>query len=512
MIVIMKNKFLILFMAVLFLIPACTGNFEEINTPPTSVTSVPSGLVLSQVQYRSVREKGNSWTNQILQWGSWVQHYGNGNQGFTTPHYLDIPLYSTDFWNALYSTMRDCRQGIELVQAQDEGNIASQKEAIFTIMEILNWITLTDVLGDIPYSEALQGAGNLTPSYDNQEAIYDDLISRLDVAAGNINANDGAFFGDADLYFQGDPGKWIKFANALRLRLGLRMSNVAPAKAQAVVTSAMGSSLPSSNGDDAILPVIGGGPFGDMHRAGELLVRAPNDAPYIGEAFINIMIDKNDPRLPIIAAATPNSVAAGGALEYRGVPPALTDAQYAMVNSDPGEYSRPNGEAFFSQTTERGQTAMSYAEVSFAKAEAALRGWGGTEADAQTYFEEGIRAALSRGEFPQFGITEADIDDYVAANGTLSGSFEEKLEQIMVEKWQALAHDQEDEAYAEWRRTGYPVLDPGDNQTGDSNGQIPRRMPYNPLEQSLNTASYNDAVSRLSNGDTYISRVWWDVP
>lgn len=509
----MKYKLLVLTMAVFLLLPACTGDFEEINTPPTTPASVPSEFVLSNIQYRSVREKGNSWTNQILQWGAWIQHYGNHNQGFTTAHYQDIQNYNDDFWNALYGTMINARKGKELAEEQDIVNVATQKIAIFEMMEIINWITLTDVLGDVPYFNALQGADELTPVYDSQEAIYDDLIQRLQTAVASLNAGDGAFFGPADLFYQGDPAKWIKFGNALQLRLALRMSNVAPDKARDVATRIMGSSLPSSNEDDAILPTIGGGPFGDMHRAAELLVRSPADAPFLGQAFINTMIDKNDPRLPIIAAPTPRSVSAGGALEYRGLPPALTAAQYADVNANLDNYSRPNGNAFASQTTERGQTALSYAEVCFSKAEAALRGWGGSEADAQAFFEEGIRAALSRGEFPQFGISQADIDDYVAANGTLAGSFEEKLEQIMVEKWQVFALDQEDEAFSEWRRTGYPVLEPGDNP-GDTGGSIPRRLFYSNDEPILNTTNYNAAVSSQPgfNGvDNYNGRVWWDV-
>jgi hypothetical protein len=507
------KKLLIILLSV-FLLPACTERFEEINTPPTSPASVPSQFVLSQVQYRSVREKGNSWTNQILQWGAWIQHYGNHNQGFTTAHYQDIQNYNDDFWNSMYSTMIDARKGIELAEDQDAPNIATQKVAIFEMMEILNWITLTDVVGDVPYFQALQGGDNLSPAYDPQEQIYDDLIVRLESAVSRLNAGDGAFFGAADLFYDGDPAKWIKFGNALQLRIALRMSNVAPAKAQEVATRIMnGGGLPSSNADDAILPTIGGGPFTDMHRAAELLVRSPADAPFLGQEFINTMIEKNDPRLPIIAAPTPRSVAAGGALEYRGLPPALSSTQYADINANLDNYSRPNGEAFASQTTERGQTSLSYAEVSFAKAEAALRGWGGSETDAQTFFEEGIRAALSRGEFPQFGITDADIDAYVAANGTLEGSFDAKLEQIMVEKWQALALDQEDEAFSEWRRTGYPVLDPGQNQ-GDTGGTIPRRLFYSNDEPILNTENYNAAVARQSgfNGtDNYNGRVWWDV-
>lgn len=503
----MKNKFLILLLAVVFLFPACTENFEEINTPPTSPASVPSEFVLSQIQYRSVREKGNSWTNQILQWGAWVQHYGNANAGFTTAHYVDIDGYSNNFWNNMYENMIDARRGKELAAAQDPENIAAQKIAIFELMEILNWVALTDMFGDVPYFNALQGGDNLTPVYDPQEQIYPDLLNRVDAAVAALNPNDGAFFGSADLFFQGDPLKWIKFGNGLRLRIGLRMSEVAPDQAQAAVQAAMAGPLPSSNDDDAILPVENSGAnFGWMHRAAELLIRSPADAPFIGEAFVNTMIAKNDPRLPIIAAPTPRSVAAGGELEYRGVPPGQTPAEYANLNANQDNYSRPNGELFFGPTTERGQTCMSYAEISFAKAEAALRGWG--PGDAQTFFEEGIRAALTRNEYPQFGITQAQIDAYVAANGTLSGSVAEQWEQIMTEKWMALAFDQEDEAFSEWRRTGFPVLDPG-----GVGGPIPTRFNYSNQEPILNTANYNEAVSRapLNGSDTYFERVWWDV-
>ncbi len=507
----MRNKFWLYILVTIMIFPACTEDFEEINTPPTSPASVPAEFSLSHLQYRSVREKGNSWTNQILQWGAWIQHYGNHNQGFTTAHYQDILNYNDDFWNNMYGNMNNARKGKELAEAQDAPNIAAQKIAIFEIMEILNWICLTDMVGDVPYFEALQGGDDLTPVYDSQDQIYDDLAQRLEAAVNSLNPNDGAFFGTADLFFQGDPEKWIKYGNALRLRLALRMSNAAPDKAQSLATAVMTSGLlPSSNDDDAVLPTENSGTvFSDMHRAAELLIRSPADAPFLGQAFIETMIAKNDPRLPIIAAPTPRSVAAGGALEYRGVPPALSDVQYADVNANLDDYSRPNGEEFAGPTTERGQTSVSYAEVSFAKAEAALRGWGGTEADAQTFFEEGIRAALSRGDFPQFGITEQDIDAYVAANGTLTGTFEEKLEQIMIEKWQAFALDQEDEAFSEWRRTGYPVLDPGQNQ-GDTGGTIPRRLTYSNDEPLLNPSNYDQAVSKLNNGDTYTSRVWWD--
>src|SRR5690606_29701424 len=117
---------------------------------------------------------------------------------------------------------------------------------------------------------------------------------------------------------------------------------------------------------------------------------------------------------------------------------------------------------------------MTYSDLCFYKAEAALLGWAGLSlGDAEQFYQEGIRAAM---EVEPYEIPAADIDSYLTREGILSGSEEEQLEQIMNQKWISLFM-RHYESYAEWRRTGYPQLTPGPNQ-GVTEGAIPRRAVY----------------------------------
>jgi hypothetical protein len=255
--------------------------------------------------------------------------------------------------------------------------------------------------------------------------------------------------------------------------------------------------------------LFGGSDNGNKHPMVELYSRGEADAPFVGQAFVNTLKDLNDPRLPIMVEPTVASQGSGSPV-YNGIPPAPSADQYAQINADQAAYSRPNRTYYTSETFNKPLNALTFAEVSFAKAEAALRGWGGNAADAQTYFEEGIRAAMTISPFTEAGLSTAAINAYIAQNGTLTGSMDQQLEQILTQKWINFFADQSDEAYSEWRRTGYPQLTPGLNQ-GETNGTIPRRLKYVDAEALINEDNYNAAVSRLNEGDTYTSSVWWDT-
>lgn len=149
---------------------------------------------------------------------------------------------------------------------------------------------------------------------------------------------------------------------------------------------------------------------------------------------------------------------------------------------------------------------MSYSDLCFYKAEAALLGWAGLQpGDAEAFYRDGIKAAM---KVDPYNIPDADITTYLDNEGTLSGTEEEQLEKIMGQKWISLFM-RHYEAYAEWRRTGYPKLIPGPNQ-GVTNGTIPRRGVYSGTERFRNPDEYNAAAARMSNGDSYLSKVWWD--
>jgi hypothetical protein len=153
-------------------------------------------------------------------------------------------------------------------------------------------------------------------------------------------------------------------------------------------------------------------------------------------------------------------------------------------------------------------SVMSLAEVKFLQAEAVVRGF--VSGDAGALYEQGIRAVMDR-----YGVASSDADAYLQESGVQwndSDADEEKVRKIILQKWLALFGRSGFEAWAEYRRTGYPALqDIGAPDGGATNGVVPRRVPYPNAEEQLNTENYNEAVGRLDEGDTYLSRMWWDV-
>jgi len=151
---------------------------------------------------------------------------------------------------------------------------------------------------------------------------------------------------------------------------------------------------------------------------------------------------------------------------------------------------------------------FSHSEAEFLRAEAIVKGW--IAGDVKEAYENGIRAAMRQLDlYPNVvPISEADIDDYLTENDIEFDSGD-AIEQINTQKWVALLFDGF-EAYANLRRSGYPDISPGLTD-GESDGEIPRRLRY-PLDERINNPeNYNEAVSRLSDGDLIISRMWWDV-
>jgi len=508
----MNYKFLLYTFIFLLVVPSCTGDFEEINTNPTSPAQVPGDFLFTESQWvmRQNAPNYSYWVWNILHLGNWMQHFGNQNAGFSMAHYLDRGQDSPNYWRANYQILSDMQRAQDEIAAQEEGDVARIKSALVEILTVEIWYYFTQMLGDIPYTEALQGVDNVQPVYTPQDEILRDLINRIDAAIANLSPSDIAAMGPADVWYNSDPDQWIKYANSLKLKMGLGIMNGDMASAQQTVTEAMQGPLLSSTADNAISPTNTAENF-YPHPMWSLDRNAISDRPFLGETFVDMLLRLDDPRLPIIASPTARSVAAGGPLEYRGIVAAPDDAAYAEINANLDNYSTANADWFSGATSnyDKGLSRLTYAEVSFAKAEAALRGWGGSEADAQTFFEEGIRAAMTVRPFNDAGVTEDEINAYIAKNGTLSGSFEDKLEQIMEQKYIEYFMDHEFDAYLDWRRTGLPTLMQGLNQ-GETGGEIPRRFKYGDQEPVLNEANYNDAVSRLSGGDTYLSRVWSD--
>ncbi|GAB2765851.1 SusD/RagB family nutrient-binding outer membrane lipoprotein [Rhabdobacter roseus] len=478
---------------------ACTEGFEELNISPTQPATVPAEYVLSNVQLNALLTEGTNW----WQVGSWVQQWASGSLSAPSQYQEDRDIYETRNWAAHYGYINNLAQiRNRLLKGQEESPNGRTKLAIARINEIYIWQRMTDFWGDIPYSESALPEAEiiLTPKYDLQQDIYKSLLTELDAAMSKLNASDISY-GNADLVYKGNVVAWRKFGNMLKLRMGFRLRYADEALARKTVEEALAGPIFVSNADNAAMPTNPQDGFALGYHPTIGGYNGSKELNQLAEPFISTLLAKKDPRLPRIAEPTENSKKAGTPL-YRGLGVAL--GQNVTINRD--DYSYGTISIYNDRKTTFPYLFMAYSDLCFYRAEAALLGWAGlTPAQAEGFYQEGIRAAM---QTQPYNIPADQITAYLATEGKLAGSAEQQLEQIMTQKWISLFM-RHYEAYAEWRRTGYPKLTPGPNK-GVTNGQIPRRAVYSGSERFRNPDEYTTASQRLPNGDTYLSRVWWD--
>jgi hypothetical protein len=497
----MKNLFkLIILAGTVCCFQACTKDFEKLNTPPTSVTVIDPGLVLSKVQKDAAFSEGYEYPNN--QFGSWIQQWAGGVL-ISSSRYIEQADNGT--WDAHYTLIRNISQiRNDVLKGLENDPSGRTKLAMAKIVEISVWQRLTDLFGDVPYSQTAMGAEdvNSKPAFDAQESIYKSLITGLDAAMNQLNATD-AGYGAADFYYKGDVAKWKRYANSLKLRLGMRIRYADAALAQKTVTEAMAQPLLLSNSDNATVPTYNNGTNDNVHPVLNQFLGGSPDLKYLADAFVSKLVSINDPRLPRIVQPTVNSVRAGTPA-YKGIGVALTDDLLKTIIKD--DYSTVSTLTFFNRSYSPAIPCMvmSFSDVSFYKAEAALEGWGATAAQAEGFYQDGVKAALAQ---DPYNITT--IPANYNAQLTFTGlTKEQMLDKIGTQKWIQL-FGRSYEAFIEWRRMGYPALKPGP-YAGSTNGTIPRRTLYSSREALLNADNYKAAAAKMAKGDSYVSKVWWD--
>src|SRR5215211_701536 len=376
------------------------------------------------------------------------------------------------------------------------------------VMRSLIFGYVTDVWGDVPYSQALKGdaaEATLTPVYDAQKDIYTGLFADLTaavnaMAAGASSASTLQPVGAADPIYAGNRLKWQRFGNSLRARHAMRLANVDPttAKAQLAAAIAAPGGLLASIADNAQIVWPGDGVYDNPWAANN----RTRDDHRVSDRLMNEMLPVGDPRVSVYAQPTlanPNV--------YAGLANGLTAAQAATFSLTT---SRP-GRVFYSTTRFcSGCTGLAgarfpsfiltYAEVSFILAEAAERGW--IAGSAAAYYEQGIRASMA-----QWGVTDAAaINAFLAQPSIAYAGGVAGQRQIALQKWIALYTDGV-EAWSEWRRTCVPeTVKPGPAAVI---GTVPRRYQYSVREHAVNSANLDVAVTR-QGADEFTSRMYWD--
>ncbi len=494
-------KRFIYILSLVLVLGACDEGFEELNVDPTKPVQVNVGNKLTAAQLFASSERYDNWRANLIYQSTMMQHIA------TTAGYWDGDKYT---WNRGYaSSLMDRYYGnavktLEdmLVQLDEEG-AADEMKAITRIMRVFVFSRLTDLYGDVPYSEAGKAVleGILTPKYDAQSEIYADMLNELSEAAAALGTGTSGF-GDADIIYQGDQAKWQRLAYSLMLRLGLRLIKVDPAGAQSWATQAISGGVMESNADIFFVPHTVGPEGVNQNGNGEVFQVDGN--PRLSKTFVDWMQAGNDPRLPVLGARRGDG--STNPADLIGFPNGL-DAQLLMdmtgeENTD--AYAEPNRSIITG--LDAPMFFQTYAEVQFMLAEANVR-WG-LGGDAETHYNAGVRAAMEM--LAMYGdggiIASADIDTYLTNNPYDAGN---ALEQISTQYWAATFLN-EYESFSNWRRTGFPVLVPVNYPGNVTNGTIPRRMSYSESEQVNNAANYNEAISR-QGPDELTTRVWWDV-
>ncbi len=347
---------------------------------------------------------------------------------------------------------------------------------------------LTDLYGDIPYTEAGLDVTNSTPVYDTQQSIYADFVSELTNAANNIDVNNtiDSYIGNEPIY-NGDLTKWLKFTNSLLLKVGMRMSEVDPSGAQSAVSAALSGGVFESSDDMAFVnfpEANSGGPRNGIGSVFQDFGVTGHQFAYSDE-FVTRLQAQNDPRIPVLMAnydADGNEVPTDP-MDFIGRVNGTGDG-FSLDHAQP---HRLNMVAYDSP-----RLIFTYAETEFLKAEARLRGW--DSGSAEEAYNSGITAACQQlSLFTANGVTDDQITALLAEPSVVFDA-STGLEQIITQKWIALIFNGY-EAYAEYRRTGFPDISPATNPLG-GDGSIPGRSRYPILEVSANAGSYQDALSR----------------
>ncbi|THH41093.1 SusD/RagB family nutrient-binding outer membrane lipoprotein [Neolewinella litorea] len=484
-----------IFLACLLLIgfTACTDQFEEINTNPNSPVEVPTSYLITQAE-RSLVDLvlGEGFAGV----GTYGSHY---IQHLSQTQYTDVTRYDdvrTSFYGFYTGGLEDLENVILLnTNEETKGSVSASgpnanQIALAKIMQSWAFLSMTDFWGDIPYSEALKGLENLNPRYDEQEMIYRGAVNTL-VEAGDMIVPGPV---EGDIIYNGDMELWRKFANSIILRAGIRVSDVAPELGREWVNLALSRGVISDNSENAQLNYITGGEFANNTFYTDALTRTDYA---ISEPLVSFLEERNDPRLAVYAQPTANSVAAGKT-EYVGMPYGISEGDAGAIPV--AEVSFP-GLAFVG--IDAPAVMLTYSEVLFNRAEAAARGW--IDGDAEELYDAAITASMM-----QHGISHTDaIEDYLEQEEVAydAANFEKSIGQ---QKWIAL-YFQGLEAWSEWRRLGYPELDPAPAAIVIKT--IPTRRGYPDNEFSLNKENYLEALQRQfgSDEDPLDGRVWWDV-
>ena len=526
---IIKNYTLLLLIATA-LFSGCK-KFGDTNIDPTRSANLDPSVQLSLVQLRFSGDLNVNERTSFMMTMPLVQHIAGSYSNRWGGIYFNNPNVMGVLWEDSYGS--DIVNIIDAVKRTNGDAAKSNLNAICRIMKVYNFSRMTDLYGDLPYFEAGQG---VKPAFDSQESIYNDFFKELTEARAQLDASKDAVTGD--LFYNGDINAWKKFASSLHLRLAMRLVKRNPTNAKAQAQIAFNEGLFTVNTDVCKLDHEDiQNPYED--GKGNIRGNSVSAAFFNGGAvpgrfttpFLNQLRTTNDPRMnymvkyyvdntggnPLNRLDITTQVAA--LVGYNGVNPGAyiyDDYLSNLVIDVPGV-----GTVSAANNDQKAQPAnfllrfnapflhLTYSEVELLLAEATVRfgaSFGGT---AESHYNKGVEAAFQQLSFFPSGPTvpSSEINTFLLGNRLPAGR---EIETINKQLWITLFLNGP-EAYANWRRSGFPVLTPavGVSETGES-ATIPRRFEYPFTEEEQNKANFDKILPALGGVDSWNGRVWWD--
>jgi hypothetical protein len=518
----------------------CTKNFEKINTDPNQSTpaNFDANFFLASSQ-NTYKESIAGYAGPILFQSGWVQILASTSSGGAN-YYSNMDKYvpssntnnyTQNSWNSGFRAAGLANEIIKNFKDNpDKVNVA----AAAVVMKVMSLHYVTDVYGDLPYSEALKGSEGVSlPKYDKQEAAYKAMLAELDAALTSMNpAKPGP---TSDVFTTGgNVAKWKKMGYSLMLRIAMRLTKKDAATAKTWAEKAYAGGTLSGVADDVFIKSDDANGYSNPN-ARALITPADYYEVRWSKTLIDYLKATSDPRVSAIAEVPQPGLAANNDIvlpgdntfaNQLGMPngwdlntgatnisnsPGYPGGTTGAGGATPiGKYSRPRTSVY---TNRNGAVAIiTYAESELLLAEAAARGWS-VGPSASVHYANGVSAALQAlaGLSPNAAISAATANTYAAANPLNTSSLNASLKMINEQYWATTGTLMNfSEAWCNWRRSGFPVLTPI-NFTGNfSGGQIPRRQLYPTDEASVNSANYQSGVGGLTGGDTWSARVWWD--
>lgn len=482
-------------------ITSSCNDFLDVNVSPNDIAEAPIEQILAGAT-ANVGFTGGSDLNRYA--ALIVQQFSGQGSGATTQpqEYERYNIQGSDvnnLWNSIYSTTLS---DLELIIQKAAESNSPHYAGVAKILKAYNYHLLVDTWGKVPFSEAIKFTDNLRPKFDDGAAVYDEIFKLLDDGIKDINATTSTKSpGVNSLIYPGagfsTKDKWERFANTLKMRLYLHYSKSDKAKMVAGINALASAKVMAANSDNFEMAFINASrqqnPISqfEQDRANQLF---PNNT------LVELMNSKADPRRARFFTPFPFTTDQAN-LKFLGAKgndaPSIKYSRFHIyLRGDTTKTAAPiNADGSLNQgsytyTGAAPVRMLTFAEYNFIRAEAAVLGATG---DAQTFFQAGIRASMANA-----GLGTAAIDAYIAANGTLAGTDNDKIKQIIEEKFVA-NYGVMLEPWTDWRRTGFPAITAPSNALGNT----PRSLFYPQSEIDLNP----NAPKQKANMD---ERVFWD--